>query len=87
MKTSKVKNRTFKFVSEAEFRRDYYSLSRWEFDQLREKLQKFTYWIQPTERGKIHWNRDLLIDYLSNGDRPEHQKLLEEYISTLPQAA
>jgi hypothetical protein len=26
----------------------------------------------------------LLIDYLTSGDRPEHQILVEEYIATLP---
>ena len=84
MKTPKVKNRTFNFTSEAEFRRSRVSLTRWEFDQLRVKLPKSIYWIQPTERGKIHWNEILLIDFLTSGDRPDHQALVEEYLMTLP---
>jgi hypothetical protein len=81
------KNRTFKYVSEAVIRRDFIDLSPWQSIELRAKLPKSIYWIQPSERGKIHWNWVLLQDYLVNGDRPEHQALVEEYLSTLPTAA
>ena len=84
MKIPKVKNRTFKFVSETEIKRNHIDITAWQSTQLRAKLQKSVYWIQPIERGKIHWNIDLLLDYLINGDRPEHQTLLGAYIATLP---
>jgi hypothetical protein len=88
MKTSAPKKtRIFKFISEAVIRKDYIDLSPWQFLELRAKLPKSIYWVQPSERGKLHWNIDLLQDYLINGDRPEHQALVEEYLSTLPQAA
>ena len=87
MKTPKVKKRIFRFVSETEIKRNHIDITAWQSTQLRAKLQKSIYWIQPIERGKIHWNIDLLLDYLINGDRPEHQSLVEEYIKTLPQAA
>ena len=87
MKTPKVKNRTYKFVSETEIKRNHIDITAWQSTQLRAKLPKSVYWIQPIERGKIHWNIDLLLDYLISGERPEHQRLVEEYISTLPKAA
>jgi hypothetical protein len=85
MKTSsKAKSRCFKFLSEAAIREERFDISTWQSAQLRAKLPKGIYWIQPVERGKILWNLILLIDYLTSGDRPEHQILVEEYIATLP---
>jgi hypothetical protein len=81
------KTRIFKFISESAIRKDYIDLSPWQFLELRAKLPKGIYWVQPSERGKLHWSIDLLQDYLINGDRPEHQALVEEYMSTRPQAA
>jgi hypothetical protein len=82
-----VKTRNFKFLSESAIRKDHFDLTNWQSLQLRAKLPRSIYWIQPVERGKVHWNLILLMDYLVSGDRPEHQKLVEEYISTLPTAA
>jgi hypothetical protein len=85
MKTSsKAKSRCFKFLSEAAIRAERFDISAWQSAQLRATLPKGIYWIQPVERGKILWNLILLIDYLTSGDRPEHQILVEEYIATLP---
>ncbi len=86
-KVTKSKTRIFKFLSESAIREDYFDLSQWQSSNLRKKLPQYIYWIQPIERGKILWNITLLQDYLFNGDRPEHQILIEEYLSTLPQSA
>jgi hypothetical protein len=49
---------------------------------LRQKLPSPLYWIQPDR--KILWNFELVRDYLLNGDGPAHQRLVEEYLATLP---
>ncbi len=88
MKTSAPKKtRIFKFISESAIRKDYIDLSPWQSIELRAKLPKSIYWIQPTERGKIHWNIDLLQSYLINGDCAQHQALVDEFLATLPQSA
>ncbi len=88
MKTSaSKKTRIFKYVSESTIRKDYIDLSPWQSIELRAKLQKSVYWIQPTERGKIHWNIDLLQSYLVNGDCPQHKALVDEFLATIPTAA
>ena len=88
MKTSvPKKTRIFKFVSESTIRKDYIDLSPWQSIELRAKLPKFLYWIQPTERGKIIWNIDLLQSFLLQGDCPQHQALVDEFLATIPQAA
>jgi hypothetical protein len=89
MKTSAPKKtRIFKFVSESTIRKDYIDLSPWQSIELRTKLAKNLYWIQPSPRGKIHWCAELLMSYLLNGlDCPQHQALVDEFVSTLPQAA
>ncbi|WP_373543904.1 hypothetical protein [Chamaesiphon sp.] len=88
MKTlSPKKTRIFKYISEAAIRKDYIDLSPWQSIELRAKLPKNIYWIQPSERGKIHWVWELLHDYLLNGDCPSHQALVEEYMATLPSVA
>jgi hypothetical protein len=82
------KNRIFKYVSESTIRKDYIDLSPWQFIELRAKLPKSIYWVQPQERGKVHFNIDLLQSYLLNGlDSPAHQTLVDEFLATLPQAA
>ena len=86
--SSPKKTRIFKFISEATIRKDYIDLSPWQFIELRAKLTKPTYWIQPQERGKVHWNIDLLQSYLLNGlDCPAHQALVDQFAATLPTAA
>ncbi len=52
--------------------------------ELREKLPSPLYWWQFPGGRKIFWNWVLVRDYLLNGgDRPEHQRLIEEYLATL----
>ena len=88
MKTSSPKKtRIFKYVSEAVIRKDYIDLSSWQSIELRAKLPKNTYWIQPSERGKIHWNIDLLQSYLLNGHCDQHQALVDEFLATIPRSA
>ncbi len=82
----KPKHKTFRFITETEIRKTYFDLTGWQSAQLRTKLPKGIYWLQIKARGLIQWNFPLLQDYLINGDRPEHQALVEEYIATLPKA-
>jgi hypothetical protein len=85
MKQAKV--RTFKYISEATIRKDYIDLSAWQSIELRAKLPKGIYWIQPSARGKIHWVWELLQSYLLDGaDSANHQALVEEYIATRHQS-
>jgi len=63
-------------------------ITRWRSIQLRAKLQKGVYWIQPVPRGQISWNVNLLKAYLLCGeDSIESQSLLKEYLKTLPKSA
>jgi hypothetical protein len=77
----------FRFMTERSIKKDKLELTRFQSAQLRSKLPKGIYWLQITSGGLVQWNWLLLQDYLFNGDRPEHQALVEEYIATLPQAA
>ncbi len=54
---------------------------------LRSKLERGIYWIQPVPRGKTHWNEALLADFLINGDSPQHKQLVEKFVFSLQQAA
>jgi hypothetical protein len=76
----------FRFLTERSIKQDKIELTRFQSAQLRAKLPKGIYWLQIADKGLIQWNWTLLQDYLINGDRPEHQALVEEYIATLPQA-
>ncbi len=88
MKTlQKSKPRIFKFLSESAIRKDHFDLTSWQSLNLRSKLAHRIYWVQPVARGKVLWNIELLTDFIINGDRPEHQDLVEEFIATLPTAA
>jgi hypothetical protein len=77
----------FRFVTEKTIKREKIELTRFQSAQLRAKLPKGIYFIQIASGGLISWNWTLLNDYLVNGDRPEHQALVDEFLSTLPQAA
>jgi hypothetical protein len=77
----------FRFITERSIRKDKIELTRFQSAQLRAKLPKGIYYIQIASGGLVTWNWTLLQDYLINGDRPEHQALVEEYIATLPKAA
>jgi hypothetical protein len=86
-KTEHQLKRTFRFLSEAAVRRDYIDITPWQSVELRSRLPKGIYYLQPTEKGKIHWNIQLLQSYLVNGESQSHQALVDEYLATLPQAA
>jgi hypothetical protein len=77
----------FRFMTEKSIKREKYELTPWQSAQLRSKLPKGIYWLQLEKGGLIQWNATLLMSYLLNGDCPTHQALVEEYMSTLPQAA
>jgi hypothetical protein len=52
--------------------------------ELRAKLPSPLYWYQFPDGRKIFWNWVLVRDYLLNGgNRPEHQRLIEEYLGSL----
>ena len=77
----------FQFMTEAFIRENYIQFTSFQSKSLRSKLPKGIYWLQITKGGLIQWNWALLQDYLINGDRPEHQSLVEEYMVTLPKTA
>lgn len=77
----------FRFLTEKTIKQEKIELTRFQSAQLRSKLPPGIYYLQITKAGLVQWNWTLLQDYLVNGDRPEHQKLVEEYLSTLPTAA
>ena len=55
--------------------------------ELQKVLPSPVYWWQfPTGR-KIFWNWRLVRDYLLNGPGPSHDKLVEEYLRSLDNAA
>lgn len=77
----------FRFLTEKFVKQNYIQITTFQSAKLREKLPRGIYWIQMIERGVVLWNWDLLQDYLTRGDRPEHQALVEEYLKSLPTAA
>jgi hypothetical protein len=77
----------FRFLTERSIKQDKIELTRFQSSQLRAKLPKGIYWLQIANGGLVQWNWTLLQDYLINGDRPEHQSLVEEYMAALPKAA
>ncbi|MDX1977187.1 MAG: hypothetical protein SFT94_05895 [Pseudanabaenaceae cyanobacterium bins.68] len=74
----------FPFVSTLMLR-SHFAIGKFGEAQLRAKLPKNLYWIQPNR--KVLWNFKLVQDYLINGDGAEHQKLRESFLATLPKAA
>ena len=73
----------FKFMTERTIKREKYELTEWLSAKLRAKLPKGVYWLQLEKGGLIQWNWDLLKSYLLNGDSPQTQALVDEYMSTL----
>jgi hypothetical protein len=82
-KTTKPKPK-FLFLTEKYIKANLFQLTRWHAAKLREQLPKGTYWIQLVQGGQYHWNWTLLQDYIFNGDRPEHQELVTEFVRSLP---
>lgn len=65
--------------------RQHFEIGKFGEAKLRSQLPSPLYWIQPDR--KVLWNFELVRDYLLNGgDRPEHQRLIEEYLATLEPA-
>jgi hypothetical protein len=54
--------------------------------KLKKQLPSPLYWWQFPGGRKIFWNLNLVRDYLLHGDRPDHQRLVEQYLQTLPQS-
>jgi hypothetical protein len=77
----------FRFLTERSIKKEKLELTRFQSAQLRAKLPKGIYYIQIAKGGLVSWNWTLLQDLLVNGDRPDHQILVEEYLATLPQSA
>jgi hypothetical protein len=78
----------FLFVTEKYYRENHKQITRHQFERLRAQLSKGIFWVQPSGKGgAILWNLPLLDSFLTVGDSIECQALIEEYISTLPQAA
>lgn len=75
---------SFPFVDTRAFRK-HFQLGKFGEAVLRQKLPSPLYWIQPDR--KVLWNLHLVRDYLLNGDGPEHQRLVESYLKSLPKAA
>ena len=71
----------FRFV-ETRTLRQYFEIGKFGEAKLRCQLSRPLYRIQPDR--KVLWNLELVRDYLLHGgDTPEHQRLIEEYLSTL----
>jgi hypothetical protein len=78
----------FKFFNKKTLREEKGDFTDWQLAQLQSKLTRGIYWIQVEKRGLVQFNWTLIQSYLIHGaDSPEHHALIEEYISTLPQAA
>jgi hypothetical protein len=78
----------FTFLTEAYIKENYIQLTPFQSLQLRGLLLKGIYYYQLTKGGLVQWNWTLLQSYLTHGlDSPITQALVEEYMSTLPQAA
>lgn len=72
---------SFPFVDTRTLRK-HFEIKKYGEARLREKLPSPLYWIQPDR--KVLWNWVLVRDYLLNGsDTDEHQRLVEEYLTTL----
>lgn len=74
--------KTWPFIDSRTLRRDHFNGGKFVEARLREKLPSPLYWIKPDR--KVLWNVNLVRDYLLNGDGPNHQRLAEAYLSTLP---
>jgi hypothetical protein len=54
-------------------------------EKLRSQLPQGIYWFQVPDGRKICWNWLLIRDYLLNGPRPDHDRLVEKFLETLPE--
>uniref|UniRef100_B8HUB3 Uncharacterized protein n=1 Tax=Cyanothece sp. (strain PCC 7425 / ATCC 29141) TaxID=395961 RepID=B8HUB3_CYAP4 len=72
---------SFPFVDTRTLRQRF-QIGKYGETELRRKLSPPLYWIQPDR--KVLWNWVLVQDYLLHGDGPQHQRLVETYLKTLP---
>jgi len=82
MAVKTIMPQTFPYVSTLTLRSQHFEIGKFGEAELRKKLPSPLYWIQPDR--KVLWNVHLVKDYLLNGDRPDHQRLIEQYLSSLP---
>jgi hypothetical protein len=80
---SKNFTREFPFIGSDRLEQ-YLDIRKTQRLELRAKLPTPLYWYQFPGGRKIFWNWVLVRDFLLHGgDRPEHQRLVEEYLATL----
>ncbi len=74
-------------MTEAFICENYIQFTSYQSASLRKKLPRSIYWLQITKGGIVTWNWNLLQSYLLNGNCPQHQALVDEFLATLPQSA
>jgi hypothetical protein len=47
-------------------------------------LPEGIYWFRDPSSGRILWNRNLVLDWIVNGNSPAHQRAIEAFLSSLP---
>ncbi len=77
---------TYPFVSSRTLRSQHFEIGKYGEAEMRKRLPSPLYWIKTQGNRKTLWNVRLLKDWLLHGDRPDHQRLIEQYLQTLPTA-
>jgi hypothetical protein len=72
----------FPYVSTRTLRLKHLELGKHRESELRRQLPSPLYYV--FSGRKILWNVELVKDWVLNGDLPDHQKLIESYLCTLP---
>jgi hypothetical protein len=68
------------FVASDPFLKQGFGLKATQRSKLAQRLPQGVYWIKPGGRN-FRWNKRLVTDFILNGDRPEHQQLVEQYVA------
>ncbi|WP_310481468.1 hypothetical protein [Chamaesiphon sp. VAR_48_metabat_403] len=55
--------------------------------RIRGLLTRGIYWYTLPGSDRIIWIRDLVRDYLVNGNSPAHQRAIEKYLKSLPSSS
>jgi hypothetical protein len=89
MSPKKQNATNFRFVTERFIFERHHQLTRSQFERMRADLPKFILWVQPSGKGgRVLWNLPLFLSVMASGfDSATTQELVQEYVSTLPQAA
>lgn len=83
MAVKTIMPQTFPYVSTRTLRLKHLELGKHRESELRRQLPSPLYYV--FSGRKILWNLELVKDWVLNGgDRAEHQRLIESYLSTLP---